>query len=66
MGWPDGYAILSLGDSQERTMPNKRITPAAVEEMFFRQAQCVYAKCPLLLFSEQLADEINKFFKEDE
>lgn len=59
-------AILSLGDNQDRTVPKRRITPAAVEEMFFRQAQCVYAKCPMLLFSRQLADELNTFFAEEE
>jgi hypothetical protein len=26
-------AILSLGDNQDRTLPKRRITPAAVEEM---------------------------------
>lgn len=56
--------ILTLGDHQDRTMPKGRITPAAVEEMFFRQSQCIHPKCPLLLFSEQLAEELNTFFEE--
>ena len=56
--------ILTLGDNQDREMPKRRITPAAVEEMFFRQSQCIHPKCPLLLFSEQLAEELNTFFEE--
>ena len=43
-------------------MPKRRISPAAAEETFFRQGQCVYPKCPLLLFSEQLAEELNAYF----
>jgi hypothetical protein len=57
--------ILSLADNQDRTVPKRRITPAAVEEMFFRQAQCIDPKCPLLLFSGQLAEELNEFFSEE-
>jgi len=59
-------SILSLGDNQDRIIPTRRITPAAVEEMFFRQAQCVYAKCPMLLFSEQLAQELHAYFAEED
>lgn len=59
-------AILSLGGNQDRTVPKKRISPAAVEEMFFRQAQCIHSKCPLLLFSKQLAEELNAYFEEEQ
>ena len=59
-------AILSLADHQDRSMPNRRITPAAVEEMFFRHSQCINPKCPLLLFSKQLAEELNAYFREEE
>lgn len=58
--------ILSLADQQDRTIPKRRITPAAVEEMFFRHSQCIYAKCPMLLFSKQLAEELNAYFTEEE
>jgi hypothetical protein len=57
-------AILSLGGNQHRTMPKKYISAAVVEEIFFRQAQCVCAKCPMLLFSEQLAEELNAYFEQ--
>jgi len=59
-------AILSLGDNQDRTVPKKRISPAAVEEMVFRRSQCIHPECPLLLFSKQLADELNAYFTEEE
>jgi len=59
-------AILSLGDNLDRPLPKRRITPAVVEEMFFRQAQCNHPKCPLLLFSDQLAEELNAYFGKEE
>jgi hypothetical protein len=54
--------ILTVADRQDRTIPRPQIMAAAVEEMFFQHAQCIYPKCPLLLFSKQLADELNQFF----
>jgi len=58
--------ILTLGDTQDRTMLKRRITSAAVEEMFFRQSQCIHPKCPMLLFSKQLAEELNVYFGEED
>ena len=58
--------ILTLGDNQDRTRPKRRISSATVEEMFFRQSQCIHRNCPLLLFSKQLAEELNAFFEEEE
>ena len=59
--------ILSLANAIDRAMPRKKITPHAVYEMVARNSQCVYdraGKCPLLVFSEQLAEEINLFVEE--
>jgi hypothetical protein len=58
--------ILTLADGQDRTIPRPTITSAAVEEMFFEHSQCIYPKCPLLVFSKQLADELNQFFNGDD
>jgi len=57
--------ILSLAS---RPMPGKKITPQTVYLMVARNSQCVYeraGKCPLLVFTEQLAEEINLFFEEE-
>jgi hypothetical protein len=49
-------------------LPRKTITPAMVYEMITRNSQCVLnqtGRCPLLVFSQQLCEELNEFFKED-
>jgi hypothetical protein len=46
----------------------KIITPAALYEMFTRNSQCVLnetGRCPLLVFTKQLCEELNSFFNED-
>jgi hypothetical protein len=54
--------ILTLCDGKDRT---RKISPAAVEEIFFEQMQCIYHKCPMLLFSKQLAEQVNAYFEEE-
>jgi hypothetical protein len=60
--------ILTLAHSQDRPVPRKMITPAAVYEMFTRNSQCVLnqkGRCPLLVFTKQICEELNEFFGED-
>jgi hypothetical protein len=60
--------ILTLVRSEDRLIPEKMITPAAVYEMITRNSQCVLnqtGRCPLLVFSQQLCEELNEFFMED-
>ena len=43
------------------------INPAQVQEMVWRNSQCVNRYCSMLLFSREMADELNEFFNpEDE
>jgi hypothetical protein len=51
--------ILALGN-EEAGIP--RITHTEVNEIVFRNMQCIYHKCPMLLFSKQIADCLNEFF----
>ncbi len=57
--------LQAMGD-----LPKKRtITPAALYEMFERHSQCVKnqeGKCPLLVFTTQLCEEINEYFNGEE
>lgn len=39
-----------------------RIKAAQVQEIVWRNMQCVNRHCPLLLFSREIADELNEFF----
>jgi hypothetical protein len=60
--------ILTLAHGDDRTVPPKMITPAAVYEIFTRNSQCVLnqtGRCPLLVFIEQFCEELNLFFQED-
>lgn len=42
--------------------PQIRITPAQVQEIIWRHIQCVNRYCSVVLFSQQIADELNEFF----
>jgi hypothetical protein len=43
-----------------------QITPGQPTEIIWRNIQCINPRCPMLLFSNQIADELNEFFKEEE
>jgi hypothetical protein len=60
--------ILILAGGRARPIPRNTITPAAIYEMITRHSQCVLnqtGRCPLLVFSEQLCEELNEFFQND-
>ena len=49
--------------------PKPELTPAALYELFERHSQCVLdqsGKCPLLVFTRQMCDELNEFFNGEE
>ncbi|MGA7634262.1 MAG: hypothetical protein WCB11_26140 [Terriglobales bacterium] len=53
---------------EDRLIPKKTITTAAVYEMITRNSHCVLnqtGRCPLLVFTKQLCEELNEFFTED-
>ena len=46
--------------------PVARINAAQVQEIVWRNLQCVNRHCPMLLFSREIADELNEFFSATE
>jgi hypothetical protein len=54
--------ILTLCDGKDRT---RNISPGQAQEIVLRHIQCILQTCPLLIFSEPLARELNEFFTED-
>jgi hypothetical protein len=57
-----------LGRPGDGPVRPKIITPAGLYEMFTRNSQCVLnqtGRCPLLVFTKQLCEELNSFFNED-
>jgi hypothetical protein len=58
--------ILTLCDGKDRS---RKLHPAALYEMFEQHHHCVKdqeGKCPLLVFTTQLAEEINEYFNGEE
>jgi hypothetical protein len=68
----DGNEIRGLEqnpDTKSQKQPKRELTPAALYELFERHFQCVLdqsGKCPLLVFTRQMCDELNEFFNGEE
>ena len=58
--------VLDLSRGEDRKAPRIMITPAQVESIFWPNMQCIHPHCPMLLFSNQIADELNEFFKQED
>ena len=56
---------LCHGEDQEVAMKIE-ITPAQVQEIVWRNSQCANHHCSMLLFSRELAEELNEFFWPEE
>ena len=58
--------VFELSRGEDRTATRIQITPAQVESIFWPNMQCIHPHCPMLLFSNQIADEFNEFFRGEE
>ena len=62
--------VLSLCRGEENPTvakpPRIMVTPAQVESIVWANMQCINPRCPMLLFSNQIAEELNVFFKQEE
>ncbi len=58
--------VFDLCRGEYRRAPRIQITPAQGESIFWPNMQCINPHCPMLLFSNQIADELNEFFKAEE
>ena len=54
------FLDLSRG-SHELPIPI-RINPAQVQEIVWRNSQCANRHCSMVLFSREIAEELNEFF----
>jgi hypothetical protein len=55
--------VFELSRGEEQKPPWIMITPAQVQDIVWRNMQCINPRCPMLLFSNQIAEELNEFFK---
>ena len=58
--------VLDLSRGEEQKPPRIMISPAQVASIIWPNMQCINPRCPMLLFSNQIADELNEFFKQIE
>lgn len=54
--------ILKLCDGKDRA---RKISAAQAQDIVLRHIQCISRICPLLIFSEPLARELNEVFEEE-
>ena len=57
--------VLDLCRGETEPDPRITISPAQVTEMVWRNMQCINRHCPMLLFSDRIAVELNEFFREE-
>jgi hypothetical protein len=60
--------VLTVVDGKDRSQPRspaKRITPAQVEAIVWANMQCINPHCPMLLYSKQIAEELNEFLNRE-
>jgi hypothetical protein len=55
--------VLNLSRGEDQKPPRIMITPAQVSSIIWPNMQCINRRCPMLLFSNQIADKLNEFFK---
>src|ERR1035437_7963943 len=56
--------VLDLSRGEDRKAPRIQITPAQVASIVWPNSQCVNPRCPMVLFTNEIADELNEFFKQ--
>jgi hypothetical protein len=55
--------FLDLSRETYRPPEPIRITPAQVQEIVWRNSQCANRYCSMVLFSWEIAEELNEFFR---
>jgi hypothetical protein len=55
--------VLDLSRGEDRKPPQIMITPAQVQEIVWRNSQCANRYCSMVLFSREIAEELNEFFE---
>jgi hypothetical protein len=58
--------FLDLGREGYQPPPPIRINPAQVQEIIWRNSQCANRYCSMVLFSREIAEELNEFFTSEE
>ena len=58
--------VLDMSRGRDEKPPRIMITPAQVSSIVWPNSQCVNTRCPMVLFTREIAEELNEFFKPEE
>jgi hypothetical protein len=58
--------VFDLCRGKAQKPPRIMISPAQVQEIVWRNSQCANRYCSMVLFSREIAEELNEFFKQEE
>jgi hypothetical protein len=58
--------VFDLCRGEVQKPPRIMNTPAQVSSIIWSNMQCINPRCPMLLFTNEIADELNEFFNEEE
>lgn len=59
--------VLDLSRGEIPPAPKRiEISPAQVQEIVWRHSQCANRYCSMVLFSQEMADELNEFFRPED
>ena len=61
--------VMDLCEGIDQPAPKRiqiQITPAQVQEIVWRNSQCANRYCSMVLFSREIAEELNEFFKAEQ
>jgi hypothetical protein len=58
--------VFDLCRGKAQKPPRIMISPAQVTSIIWGNMQCINPRCPMLLFSNQIAEELNEFFKQED
>ena len=58
--------VLDLSRGEEQKPPRIKITPAQVSSIIWPNSQCANRYCSMVLFTREIAEELNEFIKPEE
>jgi hypothetical protein len=57
--------VLDICRGEIRAPKRIEISPAQVQELVWRNSQCANRYCSMVLFSREIAEELNEFFRQE-
>jgi hypothetical protein len=58
--------VLDLSRGKSPAAPKRiQISPAQVQELVWRHSQCANRYCSMVLFSREMSEELNEFFRQE-